>query len=318
MTTHMTRRNALLSAVAAPVAGAALAAATAATAQENEPSMPKSTPAIPPYRRFTLGDMTVTTLLAGTMPMADPHGTFGLNASDGEFTALSEANFIPADRSLNGFTPVLIETADAKILFDTGLNSDGILAALEAAGLDASAITHVVITHMHGDHIGGLMGESGPTFPNAAYITGQVEWDYWSQAKNETFEAKVRPLEDKFSFIGPDDEVVPGIKAMEAYGHTPGMLAFWITSGAQEFALTADTANHYVWSLQRPDWEVRFDMDKEKAKETRDRILKRVADARVPFIGYHMPFPGLGFLRAKDEGYEFIPASYQFNLPEQA
>ncbi|WP_406721181.1 MBL fold metallo-hydrolase [Thioclava litoralis] len=315
MSTHLTRRNALLTVAVAPVAGATLTSTTA-FAQTDEASMPSQPAAIPAYRRFVIGDLTVTTLLAGTKLLPEPHGTFGLNASDGEFTALSEANFLPTDRALNSFTPVVVETGDAKILFDTGLDVEGLTGAMKAAGVAPQSITHVVITHMHGDHIGGLMGEDGPTFPDATHITGQVEWDYWSQTKNAGFDAKLRPLEDRFQFINPDDEFLPGFKAVDAYGHTPGMLAYWITSGGQQLVLTADTANHYVWSLQRPDWEVRFDMDKEKAKETRDRLLKRVAEARVPFIGYHMPFPGLGFLHPKDEGYEFVPASYQFNLPK--
>lgn len=319
MNTKLTRRTALFASAVTPFAAAGLVGAGPAVAQDTQDEDSASRtppPAVAPYRRYAIGEMTVTTLLAGTKTLPEPHGTFGLNASDGEFTALSEENFLPSDVALNGFTPVMVETDDAVVLFDTGLDAAGITAALKAAGKSPDDITHVVITHMHGDHIGGLMSDGTPTFSNAAYFTGRVEWDHWAGAGNEGFDTKVRPLEQEFTFLTGDDEVLPGIRAVEAFGHTPGMLAFWLSSGDAQLALTADTANHYVWSLQRPEWEVRFDMDKQAAIETRKKILKQIAQAKIPFIGYHMPFPGIGFLQTKDEGYRFVPASYQFDLKD--
>ena len=306
----MTRRTALMTAAALPatpaILGASMAHAQAETVQ--------SPPAIPPYRKMRLGDMSVTTLLAGNRPMEDPHGTFGLNASDEEFAELSKEAFIPADKSFNFFTPTLIEAGDEKILFDTGLNGAGTSAALAAAGHAPEDITTVVITHMHGDHIGGLMGEAGATFTNARYITGQTEFDHWSKAGNDTFEAKVRPLEDQFAFIKGGDSVVSGITAVEAFGHTPGHMAYMVESGGKGLVLAVDTANHYVWSLRRPEWEVRFDMDKTQAAATRKSLLGMVAADRLPFIGYHMPFPGIGFLEASGPGYRFVPTGYQLDV----
>lgn len=91
-------------------------------------------------------------------------------------------------------------------------------------------------------------------------------------------------------------------------------MVFRLDSGGKGMMLTADTANHYVLSLQRPDWEVRFDMDKAKAAETRRRVFDMIASERLPFIGYHMPFPAVGFVEKQGEGYRFVPVSYQLDI----
>src|SRR5690606_34629480 len=109
-------------------------------------------------------------------------------------------------------------------------------------------------------------------------------------------------------------EVVPGIGARAAFGHTPGHMIYRLESDGKPLILTADTANHYVLSLQRPDWEVRFDMDKAAAAATRKKVFDMIATDRLAFVGYHMPFPAVGFAEKGAEGYRFVPASYQFDL----
>ena len=309
MTIRLNRRTALATAGLAFAAPALLRGRPAAAQGTTAPPA-----AIPPYRRMQLGNFTVTTLLAATRPMEEPQGVFGMNATPEEFAALSAAAFIPADKSLNFFTPTLVETGSEKILFDTGLSAEGIRAALGAAGHDPASITTVVLTHMHPDHIGGLSDDAGATFANAAYVTGQAEFDHWAAAGNEGFEAKVRPLADKMRFLGDGEDVTGGVTSVLAAGHTPGHMAYWLQSEGRQLVLIADTANHYVWSLQKPDWEVRYDADKAAAAATRRSLLGRIAGDKVPFVGYHMPFPGVGYLEAKDDGFRFEPASYQLDL----
>ena len=91
-------------------------------------------------------------------------------------------------------------------------------------------------------------------------------------------------------------------------------MAFHLESAGKRLLITGDTANHFVLSLQKPDWEVRFDMDKAAAAATRRKVFDMVAADRIPFIGYHMPFPAAGYVEAMDGGFRFIPESYQFEL----
>jgi len=266
------------------------------------------------FNRVKVGDFEVTTLLAGTMPRPDPHSIFGLNVSAEAFNEASAAANIPTDQAQFFFTPTVVNTGSELVLFDTGLNPEGITAALGAASYIPDQVDVVVITHMHGDHIGGLMGEGGATFPNARYITASAEFDAWAAMDNGTFDAKMRPLAEQTEMIGDGASVASGITAMAAHGHTPGHTAYMIESGGSQLLIAADFANHYVWSLGYPDWEVKFDMDKAKAAETRRRLLGMLAADKIPFVGYHMPWPGIGYASAKDDGFVYEPTSYQLML----
>ena len=265
---------------------------------------------------FALGDFQVSTLLAGTRPVEEVQGIFGVNVSPEEFAAVSAQNFIPADKAQFFFTPTVVRTGSDVVLFDTGLSAAGTTAALEAAGIMPADVTVVVITHMHGDHVGGMTGEDGSlTYPNARYVTGQVEFDHWNGTDNETFAGKVKPFADRFEFIGDGGSVASGITGMAAFGHTPGHMVYMLESGGKQLLLMADTANHYVWSLAYPDWEVRFDIDKAAAAATRKKVLGMAAADRIPLVGYHMPFPGMGFVDTRGEGgFHYVPATYQMML----
>lgn len=303
MTEHLTRRAALGVALAAPMI-LAFRGAGAAEPVARAPSTPRS-------RRFTLGDMSVTVLLVGTSVRENPRETFGLNVDAGRFAEASRSNFLPVDAATTFFTPTLVETGEARILFDTGLNDAGILAALADAGYAPGDVTHVVITHMHGDHIGGLTSDGGPTFPDAEHVTGQVEFDHWAASGDERFARIARPLSDRFSFVGDGAAIAPGVTSVAAFGHTPGHMAYMLESAGESLLLTADLANHHVWSLGYPDWEVRFDMDKPAAARSRRRLLGMLAADRVPMIGYHMPFPAAGYVEPREDGFRYVPVSYQ-------
>ncbi|MFN7223764.1 MAG: MBL fold metallo-hydrolase [Paracoccaceae bacterium] len=306
-TPKLTRRSALFAAAAVPFAPALLTRPAHAAAEMLGTTSPG-------FNRFKLGGFEVTTLLVGTRGLENPQETFGTNASAEDFAALSAANFIPADKSQNFFTPTIVNTGTELVLFDTGLAPETITGALAAAGYTPDQVDIVVLTHMHGDHIGGMAGDAGVTFPNARYVTGSVEHNHWSQAGNEGFDGKVRPQNDKMTFLEDGGSVVSGVTAMAAFGHSPGHMAYRLESEGQNLVLAADAANHYVWSLQKPDWEVRFDMDKAAAAATRKALFGMLAADRVPFVGYHMPFPGVGYVEAMGDGFRFVPVSYQMML----
>ena len=309
-TSPISRRQALMAGAALPLAaasGGALGALGGPAAAQ--PAMLGVSR--PPYNRVRLGGFEVTTLLAGTRTVPDPQTIFGLNVSPEDFAAVSAENLIPDDRAQFFFTPTLVNTGSELILFDTGLNAAGITDALAAAGYGADQVDTVVITHMHGDHIGGLLSDGAPTFANARYVTGAVEFDAFAGMENDGFEANVRPLAERFAMLDDGGAVAPGVTAMLAAGHTPGHMAYLLDSEGAQLLIAADFANHFVWSLAHPDWEVRFDRDKAAAAATRRRLLDMLAAERMPFIGYHMPFPGLGYVAPEGEGYRYLPASYQ-------
>lgn len=301
----LTRRKLLTTGAALPLAGLA-----AGTAKAEAPMMGAS---MANHRRFMIGDFEVTTILGGTAPRENPQGIFGMNVSPEEFAEVSENNFLSTDVSNFFFTPTLVNTGAELVLFDTGLNAAATTAALASAGYTPDQVDIIVLTHMHGDHIGGLMSDGAPTFPNARYVTGQVEYDHWAGAENEGFEANVRPMADNMTFIGEGQDVVSGITGMAAFGHTPGHMVYRLDSAGKGLVIFADLANHPVWSLARPDWEVRFDADKEAAAASRRKVLDMIAADRVPAIGYHMPFPAVGYVDtgAGDATYHWVPEAGQ-------
>jgi glyoxylase-like metal-dependent hydrolase (beta-lactamase superfamily II) len=295
--TDLTRRTLLASGAALPLA-ATLPRPAAAEAPMMSASFAR-------HRRFMIGGFEVTTILGGTTPREEPQGIFGMNVSPEEFAAVSEANFLSPDVSQFFFTPTVVNTGAELVLFDTGLNGPATTEALAAAGYSPDQIDIVVLTHMHGDHIGGMMTEGAPTFANARYVTGQAEYDFWAAAGNEGFDANVRPMAENMTFLGDGQDVVSGITGMAAFGHTPGHMVYRLESEGAGLVIFADLANHPVWSLARPDWEVRFDADKAMAAESRRRILGMIAADRIPAVGYHMPFPAVGYVDTGRDGAEF-------------
>jgi glyoxylase-like metal-dependent hydrolase (beta-lactamase superfamily II) len=282
------------------------------------------------FFRFKLGDFEITTLRDGVRAADGPHPTFGANQPPETVHALLRENNLPETRFANGFTPTLVNTGSELILFDTGLGAgareNGLgktAAALKTAGYSPEQVNVVVLTHFHPDHFGGLMENGAPAFANARYVMGETEFNFWTAPERmsgpteklaKTIEGMIKPLAEKATFIKDGGAVVSGITGMAAPGHTPGHMIFSIESGGKRVVLTADTANHFVVSLQRPDWEVAFDADKAVAAQTRKQVFDMIAADKLPFIGYHMPWPSVGFVEKMGEGYRYIPNSYQVEL----
>jgi glyoxylase-like metal-dependent hydrolase (beta-lactamase superfamily II) len=281
----------------------------------------------PQVYRFKLGSFEITNILDGYVQPANLHPIFGNDQSAETVAAYAKENGLSA-KFENPYVPTLVNTGKELVLFDAGnpkgrMPTAGNLAdLLPVAGYKPEQIDVVVITHGHQDHIGGLMHEGKPVYPNARIVFGEVEFDFWRKGEVrdarkenlELFKKVALPFGEKATFLKPDGEVVSGIRAVNAYGHSPGMMAYHVESGGQRLLIWADVANHYVMALQRPEWQVSFDDVKDVAVATRKRIFDMVATDKVPVVGFHLPFPSLGFVEKVGTGYRWVPAGYQFNL----
>ncbi len=314
------RRHVLMGTAA--TAAAALLPGNAARAQTTQLGVAPAN-----SHRYKVGGYEVTAILDFTRPAEKPETIFGTNQKPEDVAALLEANFLPTNVTMNMFTPVVVNTGKELVLFDTGLGAAAggqLPQRLAAAGIAPDQINVVVITHCHPDHIGGVAADGKPTFPNARYVISETEYGFWSAPERlsgptenaaKLVAANVTPFKEKMTFIKDQDEVAAGIRAVAAPGHTPGHTAFHIESEGKRLLLGADFCNHYVLSLQRPDWEVRFDADKAAAAATRKKLLDMIATDRIPFTSYHMPFPAVGYVeKTSDGGYRFVPATYQLTL----
>lgn len=283
----------------------------------------------PSFNRFKLGDFEITTVADGGIMLDGPHPIFGQDQDEAAVQALAEANHLSPTKMEIQFNPVIINTGAELVILDTGNgaarrpNAGNFVAALKTAGYTPDQVDVVVITHMHPDHIGGIMEEGKPAFPNARYVTGRAEYDFWAspdrlsgptEGAATLVQSNVVPVAEKLTFLEPGGDVVSGITAVEAYGHTPGHMAYNIESNGKRLLVWADAANHFVVSIQKPDWHVRFDMDKERAGTTRKTLFDMAAADRIPVTGYHMPFPAVGYIEAKASEYRWVPSAYELYL----
>ena len=237
----------------AGAAGAALAPALSKTfIGEAQAAAPMLGASRPTHYRFKLGAFEVTTIYDGALAIPQVHPIFGKNQKIEDVKAYLAENRLPGDRMTISFTPVIVNTGKEVVMFDTGYGEEArkrgagqVAATLATAGFKPEQIDVVVITHCHPDHVAGLREGEKTVYPNARYVTGDVEYNFWSKKehlesadKNMARRAKavlgnVVPLAEKFTFIKPGTDVVTGVTAVEAFGHTPGHMCYNIESGGK-------------------------------------------------------------------------------------
>lgn len=284
----------------------------------------------PSVYRFKLGGFEVTTIMDGFIQRDGPYPIFGNDQPVESVKDYARANGLDPENFEHSFTTTLVNTGKELILFDAGFGAmmrgkgaGNLRERLTSAGYTPDDIDIVAITHGHPDHIAGLMEDGAPAYPNARYVIGQKEYDWWIANENIPEQRKdnqglfvkiVEPLAPQSTFLQPGDDVVAGVRAVEAFGHSMGHMAYMIESGGMSLIIWGDITNHYVMSLQKPEWRVAFDDDPEQAIATRKRILDMVSTDNLWTVGFHMPFPSIGKVEKTSESYRWVPASYQLNL----
>jgi len=275
--------------------------------------------------RFGLGSFTVSAILDGQVKRPlDP--AFVRNATLAEVqAALGEAG-LPPDSVPISFTALLVDTGHQQVLIDTGFGNSGpagtghLLAGLATLGVTPAEIGTILISHFHGDHISGLRQRDGTlVFPNAQIQVPAAEWAYWTdegeasraptalQANFALVRRVFDPIARQITRFTWGQEPVPGIRALDAHGHTPGHTVFELNSGGQSLLVLSDLTNVPFLFVRHPDWQVSFDLDGEQARLVRRRLLERAAAEQLLVAGYHFPFPAIGQIRREGDGYQLVP-----------
>ena len=221
------------------------------------------------------------------------------------------------------FSALLVKAGNHRVLIDTGLGTFApgageLKAQLILAGVDPAQVDTVILTHGHPDHIGGNTIEGRPVFANARHVMWHEEWNYWTSAASEAlpvnrpFAAFARqnllPLQDQLDLLDRETDVVPGIRAVPAPGHTPGQMAVAVTSDGDELLYVSDVALHPL-HLEHPSWFPVFDLDPDQAIATKRTLFDRAAADRSLVLAYHFwPFPSLGHVVRRGEGWRWEPA----------
>jgi glyoxylase-like metal-dependent hydrolase (beta-lactamase superfamily II) len=323
MSLKSSRRLAMGGLAAALAAPALVRGALAQTAPAAPPA--GSTQA-PGFYRFKVGSFTVTTVHDGFAER--PVQGFVRNAPLEEVQKVLAESFMPTDTLSIPFTVTFVDTGRQLIVFDsgngvtpTGDTRGRMIENMRAAGIDPARVNTVVMSHFHGDHVNGLLNAEGAAaFPNAEVVVPATEWGWWTDTANEsrtpegqrgTFANVARrfaPYQGKIRQIAAGAEAAPGIRAVAAYGHTPGHTCYLIADGDAQAMFVADTTNRPELLARRPDFHIVFDVDPEMAEAARRKIYDQVATDRIRVTGYHFPFPANGYMAKEGNGYRFVPA----------
>jgi glyoxylase-like metal-dependent hydrolase (beta-lactamase superfamily II) len=214
---------------------------------------------------------------------------------------------------------LLVNSGQHQVLVDTGNGSargGRLVEHLRAVGIEPETITTVIITHGHGDHVGGLADDGKLVFPNAQIWMPKADWDYYtSESYLATLDEAVasyaienfyNPLKDRIRLYEGESEIVPGIGVIPTPGHTYGHSAVEVTAGSERLLQMAD-AMHNPFQLDRLGWSPTFDIQPATAADTRRDLAARAASEQALVIAYHFPFPGLGRIVGSDGAWAWQP-----------
>ena len=275
--------------------------------------------------RHAVGSFEVIALNDGMIEL--PVAMF-LGADPAEAGKLLSSRSLPADKSPTAVNAFIVNTGDKVVLIDSGTGallgpSLGRFAAnLAAFGIDPASVDVVAMTHLHPDHFGGLLtAEHKIAFPKAQFVLSEADTKFWldesiaakapadAKAFFDMARANVSPYiaAGNVRFITDGQDVVPGVTAHSAPGHTPGHTMYRVTSGNDTLLIWGDIIHSYALQFAHPDWAIAFDIDPPGAIATRQKVFDMVATDKLTIAGAHVPFPGIGHVAKAGSGYGFEP-----------
>lgn len=227
------------------------------------------------------------------------------------------------------FAITFLETPAGLTMFDSSTggqlvpSAGMLLANMAAAGIDPAHVTRVVMSHCHPDHITGLTtADNVALYPNAQILIPETEWNFWADTGNETrvrdyqrinfanVPRRLAPYRGRVERFAAGAEVLPGVRAVAAPGHTPGHTAFHVADGTEQLFICADTSSRPELFLRNPGWHHSYDIDPVTASATRVSLFTRIAAERARMTAYHFPFPANGHVQRMGDGFRFVPADW--------
>ena len=282
--------------------------------------------------RFKIGTFDCVAVSDGTFtyrpPSFPPPAAFlFVNAPKERLEEVIREHSLQPERWVEWTSPYIclaVNTGKHEVLVDTGAgrlgpNTGRLLSNLLAEGIAPGDIDTVILTHGHPDHIGGNTVDGKPAFPKAHYIMWKAEWDFWTteltelrvdehvrERLKEVARSNLPPIQDRVYLVDRETEIVPGVCAVSAPGHTPGHMALAISSRGEQLLCMADAALHPIHT-EEPDWHAVVDSSPQQVAATRRRLLDRAAAEEALVLAFHFPFPGLGHVTREGEAWQWQP-----------
>lgn len=272
---------------------------------------------------LAMGDAVLTTLSDGNLVLPRDFLLGPVPAADA--APILARYGISGDTLSPPCNVTLLRSGSRMVLFDSGAGSGfqpsaGALAdSLAALGVDPGEVTDVVFTHAHPDHLWGVLDDfDDPTFYNARHLMGRAERDYWLDpatvdtigADRQSFAVgaarRLETLGDRLETFTDGAELLPGVAARSAPGHTPGHMAFEIALGGTRAMVLGDAVTNHFIGFERPDWPSGSDHDHAEGARTRAALLAELADSDTVIIGFHLPDGGMGRAESSGAGYRFV------------